>query len=110
MSSTALQDLVRGKTLGIHNLVTGHDLEIRFDTNGHRHVTTVSSTGHNPDWIDDVALVAEAPYKIENDRITTTINGSSFDMFFYRLGDRYVAARSVEYGFVNYEVQLKSRP
>jgi hypothetical protein len=35
----------------------------------------------------------------------STALGSDFDVNVYKLGDRYCAARSNEFGFANYEIE-----
>jgi hypothetical protein len=38
------------------------------------------------------------------DQTVTTLGGSPFEVTLYKAGDKYVAARSNEFGFANYEV------
>ena len=35
----------------------------------------------------------------------TTIAGAPFEVTVYKVGDKYVAARSNEFGYANYEVE-----
>jgi hypothetical protein len=44
-------------------------------------------------------------YEIRDGRLRTDINGSEFDVAVYKLGDKYLAARSNEFGYANYEVE-----
>ena len=44
-------------------------------------------------------------YEIRDGRLRTDLNGSEFDVAVYKLGDRYLAARSNEFGYANYEVE-----
>ncbi len=48
--------------------------------------------------------------EIKDGRIVTLIGGTPFDVMVYKLGDKYVAARSSEFGFANYEVQSAPAP
>ena len=43
-------------------------------------------------------------YSIENGKIITTLAGTPFEVTVYKLGDKYFAARSNEFGYANYEV------
>ncbi|MNR60957.1 hypothetical protein D3C85_1825650 [compost metagenome] len=46
-----------------------------------------------------------AKYEIKDGRLLTTLAGSQFDATVFQVNDKYVAARSNEFGFVNYEVE-----
>ena len=46
-----------------------------------------------------------ASYEIKEGRLVTTLGESPFEVTVYKAGDKYVAARSSEFGFANYEVQ-----
>ena len=50
-------------------------------------------------------LGSPAQYEISGGRIITTIEMTPFEVKVYQLGDRYVAARSNEFGYANYEVE-----
>jgi hypothetical protein len=43
--------------------------------------------------------------EIKGGRIITTIGMTPFDVAVYKVGDKYVAARSNEFGYANYEVE-----
>ena len=45
-----------------------------------------------------------ASYEIKENRLVTTLGGSPFEVTVYKTGDKYLAARSNEFGFANYEV------
>jgi hypothetical protein len=46
-----------------------------------------------------------AKYESKNGHIITTLDGSPFEVAVYKTGDKYVAARSNEFGYANYEVE-----
>ncbi|HTG16356.1 MAG TPA: hypothetical protein VK747_13995, partial [Blastocatellia bacterium] len=50
--------------------------------------------------------LAPAKYEIRDGRLTGTDGDTPFDMTVFKLGNRYIAARSNEFGYANY--QLKS--
>ena len=46
-----------------------------------------------------------AEYEISGGRLVTTLEMTPFAVTVYKLGDKYVAARSNEFGYANYEVE-----
>ena len=44
------------------------------------------------------------PYAIKDGAIVTTLGNAPFEATVYKLGDKYFAARSNEFGYANYEV------
>jgi hypothetical protein len=50
-------------------------------------------------------LSAPAQYEVRDGRIITTLGTTPLDVMVYKVGDKYVAARSNEFGFANYELQ-----
>ena len=46
-----------------------------------------------------------AEYEIGGGRLVTTLDMTPFAVTVYKLGDKYVAARSNEFGYANYEVE-----
>jgi hypothetical protein len=54
-------------------------------------------------------LSEAAQYEIRNGRVVTTLLGTPFEVTVYKVGDRYVASRSNEFGYANYELE-ESKP
>jgi hypothetical protein len=109
LNEAQLRQLVLGKTLRVHNTVTGQRFHVLYGEDGRRLITAID--GDTPPLAEignplhgDV-LGATAPYVIEDGRIRTTIAGVAFDVAVYRVGKRYYGARSNELGFANYEVE-----
>ena len=50
-------------------------------------------------------LGSPAHYEIRGGKIVTTIEGAPFEVTVYKVGDKYVASRSSELGYANYEVE-----
>ena len=50
-------------------------------------------------------LGSPAPYEIKDGRVVTTLSGTPFEVMVYKIGDKYMAARSNEFGYANYEVE-----
>jgi Protein of unknown function (DUF3604) len=61
-----------------------------------------------PSAIGNVAeasyLGTTAPYYINNGKLVTVIAGTPIEVTVYKLGDKYIGARSNEFGYANYEV------
>jgi hypothetical protein len=43
-------------------------------------------------------------YAIRNGKVVTSFGNRDYDLAIYRMGDKYLAARSNEFGYANYEV------
>lgn len=72
-----MKTFVAGKSLWLRNNVTGRLFEIAFRGDA---------------------------YTIKAGRIVANSGDAPYEMAMYKLGDRYLAARSDAFGFVNYEV------
>ncbi len=44
-------------------------------------------------------------YEIRDGHLVTEVAGAELDMTVYKLGNKYVASRSREFGYANYEVE-----
>ena len=56
-------------------------------------------------WRHGGALGSPAEYEISGGRIVTTIEMTPLAVTVYMVGNKYVAARSNEFGNANYEVE-----
>lgn len=66
-----------------------------------RDIAMQSLTG---DVVDGSYLGTSRTYNIANGKIVTELVGTPIEIAVYKLGDKYLAARSNEFGYVNYEV------
>jgi hypothetical protein len=66
-----------------------------------RNVAMQSLTG---DTVDGSYLGASRTYNISNGKIVTELVGTPIEIAVYKLGDKYLAARSNEFGYANYEI------
>jgi hypothetical protein len=107
-----LKELVVGKNLAVRNNVTGQTSNVLFGADGERIIT---ERGGAPAKGGDLLQVmhnvssSSASYEIKEGHIVTTIEGTPFELTVYRSGDKYVAARSNEFGYANYEVERVAR-
>src|SRR5215469_18281665 len=104
LNDAQLKETIVGKTVNVHNTVTGHRFEILYGTGGQRLITAVDGKTPDPDTMGDLMFDPETEYKIRDGHIVTYIGGTPFDVIIYKLDDKYLASRSDEYGYANYEV------
>jgi hypothetical protein len=105
LNDAQLQETIVGKTAKVRNTVTGQRFEILYGTSGQRLITAVDGKAPTPEVMGDLMFDPETEYKIHDGHIITTIGGTPFDVTVYKLGDKYLASRSDEYGYANYEVE-----
>ena len=105
LDDAQLKALVVGKTFNVTNIVTGQRFEILYGTTGRRLVTAVNG---KPTALTETAELMHAgdlQYEIRNGRLVTGINGTEFEVIVYKQGEKYMAARSDEFGYANYQVE-----
>jgi hypothetical protein len=66
-----------------------------------RKVAMQSLTG---DTVDASYLGTSRTYNIVNGKIVTTLVGTPIEIAVYKLGEKYLGARSNEFGYANYEI------
>ena len=66
-----------------------------------RNVAMQSLTG---DTVDASYLGTSRTYNIHNGKIVTELEGTPIEVSVYKLGDKYLGARSNEFGYANYEI------
>ena len=97
------------KTVKVRNMVTGQRLEILYGTNGRRLIVSVDGkqppAGQLGDVLHSGELGSPAQYEIRGGKVVTTLFGTPFEVTLYKLGDKYIAARSNEFGSANYEIE-----
>ena len=107
LTDAQIKDLVVGKSLWIHNSVTGGTAKIRFDESGNALTLHVGRAALLPSESGDAAALAytnvPTPYSIADGKVVTMIANTPFAMTVYKIGDQYVGARSNEFGYANYE-------
>jgi Protein of unknown function (DUF3604) len=113
LDDAQLKALIVGKTLTVRNTVTGQRFEILYGTDGRRVIVGVNGKPATASQIYELlhsgGLSEAAQYEIRNGRVVTTLLGTPFEVTVYKIGDRYVASRSNEFGYANYELE-ESKP
>jgi hypothetical protein len=107
LTEDALKQLTVGKIFKVRNTVTNENFEVIFREDGQRVVTQANDAAASADDLLQVmhpSTSGSAAYEIKDGHIVTTIDGTAFELTVYKSGDKYVAARSNEFGYANYEV------
>lgn len=105
LGDAQLKELLVGKTVKVRNSVTGQRFEILHGATGRRLITSVDGKAADLHEVGEMMHGGDRDYEIRDGRLRTDINGSEFDVAVYQLGDKYLAARSNEFGYANYEVE-----
>jgi hypothetical protein len=105
LGDAQLKELLVGKTVKVRNSVTGQHFEILHGATGRRLIASVDGKAADLREVGEMMHGGDPDYEIRDGRLRTDINGSEFDVAVYRLGDKYLAARSNEFGYANYEVE-----
>ena len=64
--------------------------------------TTLPSLTGNP--VEAARFGVTSPYFINNGKLVHPMSGTPMEITVYKLGDKYIAARSNEFGYANYEM------
>jgi hypothetical protein len=108
LNDAQLKTLIVGKSIWLCNTVTGEEFKSVFDTGGQQTVFHVTANTPQPSEVGTVAqagyLGESTAYAIRNGRIVTTVASTPFQTTVYKMGDKYLAARSNEFGYANYEI------
>ena len=131
LNDAQLRALIVGKSTWLQNNVTGDKYEVVYGDSGPgAKVATPSEPGYvtqqfapnqgqvwlrflgrntrlpslvgNP--VENSQLGVTSPYFINNGRIVSPLSGSPLEITVYKSGDKYIAARSNEFGYANYEI------
>jgi hypothetical protein len=108
LDDAALTELVVGKSSWVRNNVTGEVFRITWTESGQRLISNVNGAIPQPSEVGDVLhgglTGSGTAYAIKDGAIVTTLGNLPYEATVYKLGDKYFAARSNEFGYANYEV------
>jgi hypothetical protein len=133
LNDAQLKALIVEKSPWLENTVTGDKFQITYGTSGQSASgkrATPAEPGHvterfaanqgelqlrfvgrkmtlpslNGDAADASHIGASRPYYINNGKIVTSLVGTPIEITVYKVGDKYVGARSNEFGYANYEI------
>jgi Protein of unknown function (DUF3604) len=108
LTDAQLQALLVGKAPWVRNSVTGGYTKVRFDETGDLIGLYIGRGAPQPSAMGDLASLAyqtvPTPYSIANGKVVTMLANTPFEMTIFKVGERYVGARSNEFGYANYEI------
>jgi hypothetical protein len=102
LADEELKKLVVGKNLAVVNTVTRATTSVLFGENGKRIDSEIDNDTHS-------VTSSSASYEIKDGHIVTIVERTPFELTVYRSGDKYVAARSNEFGHANYELKVAAK-
>ena len=106
-----LKALVVGRSSWLRNNVTGEQYKVSYDEGGSMIVNHVGAQATLPSLTGDLSAktwqVTPTPYSIRNGKLVMMAGTTPVEITVYKLGAQYFAARSNEFGFVNYEILAK---
>jgi hypothetical protein len=109
LDDAQLKELVVGKTLTVRNTVTGQRFEVVYGNDGLRAISSIDGVwqakGETLHFLGSDTAGPPAAYRIDNGRLITTINDEPVAVTIFKVGQRYVAATSNEFGWANYNLE-----
>ena len=118
LNDAQLKELIVGKFTWVRNTVTGGVFKVQWGNTGQMLIMNVDPRIPQPSEVGDAARDAYIgrpnDYAIKNGKIVTSFGNRSYEIAIYKTGggwtdllakgDTYVAARSNEFGYANYEI------
>jgi hypothetical protein len=107
LDDAQLKELVVGRTLNVRNTVTGERFEISYGADGNQIIKETDQRLFDLDQFGELlreSAQVPSPYEITSGRISTSIGETPFDLAVFKSGKKYIAARSNEFGYANYEI------
>jgi hypothetical protein len=108
MADAALTKMVVGQNIWWRNNVTGEVIQARYGTDGQALVLHSGRSATVPSELGNLAQSGyqglPGAYQIKDGKIVTSLGNVPFDLAVYKVGDKYLGARSNEFGYANYEV------
>jgi hypothetical protein len=131
LNDAQLRALIVGKSTWLQNNVTGDKFEVVYGDSGKgAKVAIPAEPGYNTqkfaanqgqvwlrfagrkttlpslvgDPVETSYLGTSSPYFINNGKLVNPLSGTPIEIGVYKVGDKYLAARSNEFGYVNYEI------
>ncbi|MFT2214825.1 hypothetical protein ACLJYM_23545 [Rhizobium giardinii] len=109
LDDAALTSLVVGKSLSVRNTVTGEEFDAVYGADGTRVITMDKKGEIRPGdafaAFHSSEMTGPTRYEIRDNKIVTTIDNTPFEVTVYKSGEKYIAARSNEFGHANYEIE-----
>jgi len=109
LDDAQLKELIGTKFTWVRNNVTGGVIKMQWSDAGRLLMMNVDPRIPQPSEFGDLTRNSylgnsTTDYSIKNGKILTSFGNKTYETAVYKLGDRYLAARSNEFGYANYEV------
>ena len=95
----------------IRNTVTNGVTKVRYDETGNAVALYVGDRALLPSESGDLPATSyhtvPAPYSIANGKVVTMFGNTPLEMTLYKADDKYIGARSNEFGYANYEYTVQ---
>jgi hypothetical protein len=109
LDDTQLKELIVGKYTWLRNTVTGGVFKVQWATTGRQLIMNVDPRIPQPSEMGDAARDSylgrsASDYAIRNGKIVTSFGNRDYETTIYKMGDKYLAARSNEFGYANYQI------
>lgn len=105
LGDAELKELIVGKTIRVHNTVTGWRFDILHGADGRRLITAVNGNTPDIEVMGELSHGRFMQYEIRDGRYHVEIAGTPLEVTVYKLDGKFVAARSNEFGYANYEIE-----
>ncbi len=103
LDSAALEERFRGRTIKVSNLVANRNFDIQLGHDGYQSIVAVDGRPASDEERRGHDMSASIKYEFSKDSVAVSIGGAEIQIAVFQHDGRYLAARSDEYGFVNYE-------
>jgi hypothetical protein len=100
-----LKQLIVGKTILVRNTVTQRQFEILHGPDGRRLITAVDGNAPDLEVMGELEHGRQMQYEVRDGRYHVEVAGTPIEFTVYKVGDKYMAARSNEFGYANYEIE-----
>ena len=106
LGDAELKQLIVGKTILVRNTATGRRFEILHGADGRRLITAVDGNIPDLEVMGELSHGRQMQYEIRDGHYIVEVAGTPLEVTVYKLADKYVAARSNEFGYANYEIEV----
>jgi Protein of unknown function (DUF3604) len=108
LTDAQLNELIVGHFIWVRDNVTGGRFKMVYTKEGQCIIYNVGRNALLPSEVGNVAQSGyqgmSSAYSIQNGKIVTFLQQTPFEVTVYKMGDKYFAARSNEFGYANYEI------
>lgn len=108
LGDAQLKQLIVGKSMFVQDNVTNGKFLVAWNQDGQRQVKYADPKVPQPSetgFVDTEGYLGlSSGYQIKDGKIVTYVGSAPFSLAVYKLGDKFYAARSNEFGYANYQL------